>query len=267
MSASGVNAKSTKSTGSTASTTFTLFNSPEGDLGQSGGVAPIRVTLYRWAGKWGPFKVNIPCGECTLTGDILRDTFETDLAGIPVILEVKDWLTNWPQAMRRGGWHAPIVLVEDKIIGQGHALNRGVLAEAVIQAHVARTGISGNVVFGKATCPHCVRAKQILDASGVSYRYHDVVREPRALYEMIPRVKEKIGEKTPVTVPQIWLNGEYVGGADQLVEKLNGQPSYSSHQVDTGSAEPLTKQASTTARPGDVAQYAVDGQSPANPVH
>ncbi|MDW2111383.1 glutaredoxin, partial [Vibrio sp. 2089] len=28
---------------------------------------PIKITLYRWAGNWGPFKVNIPCGECTLT--------------------------------------------------------------------------------------------------------------------------------------------------------------------------------------------------------
>jgi len=27
----------------------------------------IKITLYRWAGSWGPFKVNIPCGECTLT--------------------------------------------------------------------------------------------------------------------------------------------------------------------------------------------------------
>lgn len=37
---------------------------------------------------------------------------------------------------------------------------------------------------------------------------------------MFPRVKAHIGEKTPVTVPQIWLDGEYIGGADQLSEKL-----------------------------------------------
>jgi len=28
---------------------------------------PVQILLYRWAGKWGPFKVKIPCGECTLT--------------------------------------------------------------------------------------------------------------------------------------------------------------------------------------------------------
>ncbi|MEO1694861.1 MAG: glutaredoxin [Pseudomonadota bacterium] len=196
-----------------------MFNADSAD-GSSSRVKPVRVTLYRWAGKWGPFKVNIPCGECTLTGDILKDTFETDLAGIPVVLEIKDWLSNWPSALKRGGWHAPIVLVEDKIIGQGHALNRGVLAEAVIKAHVARDGVSGNVVFGKASCPHCVRAKDALDAAGIAYTYFDVVREPRALYEMIARVKPEIGEKTPVTVPQIWMDGQYVGGADAMMERL-----------------------------------------------
>lgn len=31
----------------------------------------------------------------------------------------------------------------------------------------------------------------------VKYAYHDVVREPRALYEMISRVKPIVGSKTP----------------------------------------------------------------------
>jgi len=37
---------------------------------------------------------------------------------------------------------------------------------------------------------------------------------------MFPRAKANIGEKTPVTVPQIWLDGDYIGGADQLSKKL-----------------------------------------------
>jgi glutaredoxin len=71
-------------------------------------------------------------------------------------------------------------------------------------------------VFGKATCPHCLRAKTYLDEAGITYAYHDVVKEPRALYEMLARVKPIVGPKTPITVPQIWLDGAYVGGADQL---------------------------------------------------
>jgi glutaredoxin len=33
---------------------------------------------------------------------------------------------------------------------------------------------------------------------------------------MLARVKPIVGPKTPITVPQIWLDGNYIGGADQL---------------------------------------------------
>ncbi len=177
---------------------------------------PVKVTLYRWAGSWGPFKVNIPCGECSLTVDVIEDTFDTELAGIPVELETLDWLSHWWKPLKVLGWHAPIVMVEGKLVSQGHALNRGLLTEAIIAAHVQRTERPGTHIFGKASCPHCVRAKGYLDDAGIPYEYHDVVRDPRALYEMIGRVKPIVGPKTPITVPQIWVDGEYVGGADDL---------------------------------------------------
>ena len=43
-----------------------------------------------------------------------------------------------------------------------------------------------------------------------------MVKDPRALYEMIGRVKPIVGPKTPITVPQIWIDGKYMGGADEL---------------------------------------------------
>ncbi|EGR8989350.1 glutaredoxin [Vibrio vulnificus] len=176
----------------------------------------IKITLYRWAGSWGPFKVNIPCGECTLTKDILTDTFANELNGIPVELEIKDWLSHWWEPLKLGAWHAPILVVEGKVVSQGEALNRGVLIQSVIKEWTKRDTLKGNIVFGKATCPYCVKAKQLLDAAGIHYQYHDVVKESAALYRMIPEVKAIIGEKTPVTVPQIWLDGSYIGGCDKL---------------------------------------------------
>lgn len=181
---------------------------------------PIKITLYRWAGSWGPFKVNVPCGECTLTKDILQDTFNTELAGIPIELEVKDWLSHWWEPLKLKAWHAPIIIVEDKVISQGEALNRGVLVQAVIAKVAQRDEIKGNVVFGKATCPFCIKAKAALDEAGIEYTYHDVVKDSAALYRMIPEVKAIIGEKTPVTVPQIWLNGKYIGGFDNLEKSM-----------------------------------------------
>ncbi len=184
---------------------------------------PIQVTLYRWAGQFGPFKVNIPCGECTLTKDILEDTFSTELQDVPIELEVKDWLSHWWEPLRHGAWHAPIVLVEGKVISQGEALNRGSLIQAVIKEWSQRDTLSGNIVYGKATCPYCVKAKQLLNDTGIDFQYYDVVKDSAALYRMIPEVKAIIGEKTPVTVPQIWLNGKYIGGCSELEKWLSKQ--------------------------------------------
>ena len=182
--------------------------------------SPVNITVFRWAGAWGPFKVDIPCGECALTHDIIQDCMETDLAGIEVALDLRDWLTEWWKPLPKGGWHAPIVLVNGRVISQGAALNRGVLTQTVIEAAMADNPLTGNHVFGKASCPHCVRAKSYLAEAGVENRYYDVVKDTRALYEMIARVKPIIGPKTPVTVPQIWIDGRYVGGADALKDLL-----------------------------------------------
>lgn len=184
---------------------------------------PVSLRLYKWAGQWGPFKVKIPCGECALTEDVIEDTIATELANAEVDYTVKEWLTYWWEPLfAGGGWHAPIVLVNNKIIGQGDALNRGVLAEAVIREHVKRFELKGNHVFGKVKCGHCTRGKNYLDDAGIEYNYHDVVKNPGAMYEMLARVKPIIGEKTPVTTPQIWIDGKYIGGADELETHLGG---------------------------------------------
>ncbi|MBE9536294.1 MAG: glutaredoxin [Proteobacteria bacterium] len=184
---------------------------------------PVKIVLFRWAGTWGPFSIKIPCGECSLTKDVIIDTLKTELKGLPLELDIREWLSEWWRPLLRGGWHAPIVMVEDKVISQGRALNRGLLAEAVIGAYARSTRIEGSHLFGKEGCPHCNRAKELLEKSEIEYTYHDVVKSPAALYEMLARVKPLIGPKTPVTVPQIWLDGTYIGGADQLVGHMQGR--------------------------------------------
>lgn len=184
-------------------------------------MSSIDITVYRWAGTWGPFKVSIPCGECTLTKDIIEDTLDNELAGIDVTLDMRDWLNEWWKPLLKGGWHAPIVLVNGRIVSQGEALNRGLLTQIVTQEHARKTDIKGNHVFGKVNCSYCTRAKKELDEAGIDYIYHDVIKDSQAMYEMLDRVKPIVGPKTPITVPQIWLSGVYVGGADALSKLLN----------------------------------------------
>jgi len=96
-----------------------------------------------------------------------------------------------------------------------------VLTQAVVEKHANRSPIEGNHVFGKETCPHCLRAKAHLDRAGIGYQYRDVIENPLDLYEMLARVKPIVGPKTPITVPQIWIDGAYVGGADKLAAIVN----------------------------------------------
>ena len=54
------------------------------DLQQQTGTTAtdVQIVLYRWVGAWGLFKVNILCSECSLTLDVITDTFETEPAGV-----------------------------------------------------------------------------------------------------------------------------------------------------------------------------------------
>lgn len=187
-----------------------------------------QITIYRWGGDWGPFHIKIPCGECALTKDIVMDTLEHELSGLHVEVKIIDWLNFWWQPLMKGGWHAPIVMVEGKIISQGRALNQGQLTQAVIEANAKKVAITGNHVFGKSNCPHCIRAKEYLAKANIDYEYHDVIASPRALYTMLSYVKPLISPKQPVTVPQIWIDGKYIGGADELskIVEQNVEPNY-----------------------------------------
>ena len=188
---------------------------------QGSTMSNINITLYRWAGSWGPFKIKVPCGECTLTEDVIRDTLDNELAGIEVNLEEREWLSEWWKPLLKGGWHAPIVMVNGRIVSQGEVLNRGLLTQFVTQEKVLLQKLKGNHVFGKASCPYCSIAGKNLDAAGIEYTYHDVVRDPQAMYEMISRVKPIVGPTTPITVPQIWIDGEYIGGSDALSAQMD----------------------------------------------
>lgn len=181
---------------------------------------PVCIRLYRWAGRWGPWRIRVPCGECALTEHIIRDVLQHEVQHIDCRLEIRDWLSHWWQPLPRGGWHAPIVLVDNRLISQGGALNRGVLAQAIAEAHARRNPIQGNHVFGKHGCPYCDRARLALQKAGIGFDDHDVIKEPAALFEMLARVKAIIGPHRPITVPQIWIEGEYIGGADALSQRL-----------------------------------------------
>ena len=60
-------------------------------------------------------------------------------------------------------------------------------------------------------CPYCARARALLERKGVDYTEVDIIEEPVRRNEMI----ERAGGRT--SVPQIFINGEHIGGSDELV--------------------------------------------------
>lgn len=76
------------------------------------------------------------------------------------------------------------------------------------------TATSSITIYTSPTCPHCRRAKQYLDARGVTYRERDVSVDREAADEMI-RLSRQRG------VPVIEVGGEVVVGFNQpLLERL-----------------------------------------------
>ena len=80
----------------------------------------VIITQYKWAGRWGPFKVKQHCGECDMTTGFLRAMMQREFKGKKVKFEIKPWLNNWWRVIWQGAWHAPIVFVNGKLFWQYH---------------------------------------------------------------------------------------------------------------------------------------------------
>jgi len=70
--------------------------------------------------------------------------------------------------------------------------------------------VANVVMYSSMMCPFCYRAKALLKQKGVAYKEIDVDMNPKARSEM----SRKAGGRT--SVPQIWIDGEHVGGSDEL---------------------------------------------------
>lgn len=70
-----------------------------------------------------------------------------------------------------------------------------------------------SIVYGKKDCPFCQMAKEELTLRGIPYDYID-------LQEIGKTAKEVTGRDVK-TVPQIYIEGNYIGGYDELMEYFN----------------------------------------------
>ena len=66
------------------------------------------------------------------------------------------------------------------------------------------------VMYSTAVCPYCIRAEQLLRSKGVT-------EIEKVRVDLQPEMRVAMMEQTGRrTVPQIYINGEHVGGYDDL---------------------------------------------------
>ncbi|MET3710282.1 glutaredoxin 3 [Sphingomonas trueperi] len=65
-------------------------------------------------------------------------------------------------------------------------------------------------IYTKAFCPYCTRAKQLLTAKGAEYEEYDITMGGPKRAEMLDRAPGR------TTVPQIFIDGQHIGGSDDL---------------------------------------------------
>lgn len=64
-------------------------------------------------------------------------------------------------------------------------------------------------IYTKATCPFCHRAKALLNSKGAAFNEIAIDGDNVKREEMIARSGR-------TTVPQIFINGQHIGGCDDL---------------------------------------------------
>lgn len=71
------------------------------------------------------------------------------------------------------------------------------------------------IVWSKDACPYCVQAKALLESKNIDYEERNVMHE---------WTKEQLLAEVPTarTLPQIFLDDNYIGGFNELRKHLQG---------------------------------------------
>lgn len=98
----------------------------------NGGVV---VAIYPIAGRQLFFSVpDRFCRECDLTLRLVQGVIEElGPEGHGIGLDVKPWLNNLVEALRRGGWHPPVVTINGRLFSQGVVPEKDELRAALLQ--------------------------------------------------------------------------------------------------------------------------------------
>ncbi|MCH8520201.1 MAG: hypothetical protein LAT82_05610 [Nanoarchaeota archaeon] len=177
----------------------------------------IEIIVYKWEGEFFPFKIKTICGECSLSIRIIKSIIERveQKDGIKVKLIEKPWLNNWYKVLHKKGWHAPIILINNRLISQGDVIHQEQLLHEIYTEYFKNYSIDSenNYIFTLPNCQYCKKAKELLDNSNISYIELNVLEDSKNMRKLLSLVQHKVH---PITLPQIFLEGRWIKGYEEL---------------------------------------------------
>lgn len=164
----------------------------------------VKVELYRWAGSWGPFRITGECIECDFAVAAIREVMSAH-PDWPVEFEIKPWLDHIWGALRHGGWHAPVLIIDGRLVTQGHVPTVMEIEFAIQEALNERNIYPPRPPRNPTKQPSCgCRTERNLNPTTVWRTLLALpillVMAPGGLAQRRQLQEEKIGDGTMVTV-------------------------------------------------------------------
>lgn len=71
------------------------------------------------------------------------------------------------------------------------------------------------VILGRSNCPYCVKAKELVESTGINYKYIDIVAQGFSKEDL------EVYTESPVeTVPQIFVDSQHIGGYTEFADYI-----------------------------------------------
>ena len=154
--------------------------------------------------------------SCKDLSDKASDYFDGDLP-LAARIEIK-WHTFWCKHCRRYLGQLRLALDALAVFVKDGDDERGSVEEVLRSASHSRASAVPKrrrlerkvVIYTTSECPHCHKAKSLLERNGVRYVEIEIGSDPAKQQEMIARAKGR------TTVPQIFIRKHSIGGWDAL---------------------------------------------------
>ncbi|MCH7967317.1 MAG: hypothetical protein IIB02_07905 [Thaumarchaeota archaeon] len=79
----------------------------------------VEIKIYRFTGKQLFFTIpEFVCHECDIVIRLV-DKIVEKIESESISVQVYPWINNILSSLKKGGWHPPVIMINDKVFSQG----------------------------------------------------------------------------------------------------------------------------------------------------